>query len=144
MTPAPKIDPLDAVHRTIDRALDNLESLQSDTGSWPGDYGGPMFLLPMYVGLAYSAKRLPTGMRAAKMIEYFYNCQRPDGSLGLHAEATQGSMFTSSLGYAALRMLGVDRGFQLFAELRQSFKHIETVGHVGKVVLAVEIGARAT
>jgi lanosterol synthase len=95
------------VKKTLERALENLARLQGPRGSWPSDYGGPMFLLPMYVALAYAAKRLPDDERRARMVTYWANVQRPDGSIGLHAESSSGSMFTSVLGYVALRLLGV-------------------------------------
>ncbi|HEY1086407.1 MAG TPA: prenyltransferase/squalene oxidase repeat-containing protein, partial [Archangium sp.] len=95
------------VDLTLKKALGNLAALQGPRGSWPSDYGGPMFLLPMYVGLAYVAKRLPEPKRVERMIPYYTNVQRPDGSIGLHAEDTKGSMFCSVLGYVALRLLGL-------------------------------------
>jgi lanosterol synthase len=95
------------VDAALERGLENLARLQGDDGSWPGDYGGPMFLLPMYVALAHTAGRLPSPERTARLVTYFWNVQRPDGSVGLHAEATQGSMFTTALSYVALRQLGV-------------------------------------
>ncbi len=104
MSPDPA--PLD-VDPVLTRALDNLARLQGPRGSWPSDYGGPMFLLPMWVALAWAAKRLPDAQRTARLVTYFTNVQRPDGSIGLHAESTSGSMFTSVLGYVALRLLGV-------------------------------------
>jgi len=103
VAPPPMVD----VDPVISRALGNLGRLQADRGSWPSDYGGPMFLLPMWVALAYVAKRLPDAHRTARLVTYFTNVQRDDGSIGLHAEDTRGSMFTSVLGYVALRLLGV-------------------------------------
>ncbi|MBL8950511.1 MAG: terpene cyclase/mutase family protein [Myxococcaceae bacterium] len=90
----------------MEYALQNLSRLQSESGSWPGDYGGPMFLLPMYVGLCHATKRLPDAHKAERMKTYFFNVQRKDGSIGLHAESSEGSMFCTSLSYVALRMLG--------------------------------------
>ena len=40
-------------------------------------------------------------------------------------------------------MLRLDQGLQLLADLRQSLEHIEPIGHIGKIVLTVEIGPRA-
>ncbi len=37
------------------------------------------------------------------MKRYFFHVQRDDGSIGLHAESSQGSMFTTALSYVALR-----------------------------------------
>jgi squalene/oxidosqualene cyclase-like protein len=102
-TPPPALD----VDRVLARALENLAGLQAERGSWPSDYGGPMFLLPMWVALAWATRRLPDAARTARMVTYYTNVQRADGSIGLHAESTSGSMFTSVLGYVALRLLGV-------------------------------------
>lgn len=95
------------VDQTIHKALGNLERLQAERGSWPSDYGGPMFLLPMWVALAYATKRLPEPKRIARLLTYFTNVQRADGSIGLHAESSSGSMFTSTFSYVAMRLLGV-------------------------------------
>lgn len=89
---------------SLDRALRNLVRLQDDDGGWPGDYGGPMFLLPMYVMLCHATGRdIP---RRAGMLRYLRSVQRDDGSLGLSAQDSQGSMFCSALGYVAMRILG--------------------------------------
>jgi squalene/oxidosqualene cyclase-like protein len=91
----------------MSRALGNLAQRQEERGSWAGDYGGPMFLMPMYLALCHVAGKKPDAFRTQRMTTYFFNVQRADGSLGLHAEATEGSMFTTALGYAALRILGL-------------------------------------
>jgi hypothetical protein len=36
----------EAVAATLKRALNFYSSIQAHDGHWPGDYGGPMFLLP--------------------------------------------------------------------------------------------------
>jgi len=118
MTTAHQLTPTAQVDATLEKALDNLERLQGARGGWPGDYGGPMFLLPMFVALAYVARRLPEPARAARMVTYFASVQRPDGSIGLHAEASAGSVFTSALSYVALRLLGVGAGDARLARLR--------------------------
>ena len=94
------------VEQAMRRALSNLSALQEERGSWAGDYGGPMFLLPMYVALAHATGMEIPAHRKARMGETFFNAQRPDGSIGLHSESTEGSMFCTALGYVALRILG--------------------------------------
>jgi squalene/oxidosqualene cyclase-like protein len=91
----------------IERALGNLARLQGEDGAWPGDYGGPMFLLPLYVALCHASGEHPR--HAAEMIRYLFSVQHEDGGFGLHAEDARGSVFTTSLGYVALRALGVSR-----------------------------------
>lgn len=95
--------------RAVRRALANLERRQGDDGAWAGAYGGPMFLLPMYLALCHAAKRPPSETQRARMIAYFERAQNEDGSVGIHAEDPHGSLFCSALVYVALRMLGVPR-----------------------------------
>ncbi|MCL2450401.1 MAG: squalene--hopene cyclase, partial [Polyangiaceae bacterium] len=106
-SPSPPTDPplLLAARDATQRALDNLARRQLADGAWPADYGGPMFLLPMYIALAYAAGRVPEQHRAG-FLAYFRNVQGGGDSLGLHAEDRRGSMFGSALGYAAQRLLG--------------------------------------
>ena len=95
------------IRQALERGLENLARLQDPDGSWPGDYGGPMFLLPMYLALCHAARAVPTGARRDGMIRYFTNVQNADGSIGLHAEDRNGSMFTTALSYVGLRILGL-------------------------------------
>src|SRR5690348_3478403 len=74
----------------MNRAVENLARLQDADGGWAGDYGGPMFLLPMYLALCHAAHREAAagGLspdRRDGIVRYFSNVQRPDGSVGLHA-----------------------------------------------------------
>jgi squalene/oxidosqualene cyclase-like protein len=107
-----------AARNATDRALDNLARRQLPDGAWPADYGGPMFLLPMYVALAYAAKAIPEEHRGG-FLSYFRNVQGDGDSLGLHAEDRRGSMFASALGYAAQRLLGVSADEPHLVRLRR-------------------------
>ncbi len=105
--PGTEADPLRAsVQEAMRRALENLARRQEERGSWSGDYGGPMFLLPMYLALRHLAQRPVEPKRAEQMRRSFFHVQRTDGSIGLHAESTAGSMFTTALSYVGLRILG--------------------------------------
>jgi squalene/oxidosqualene cyclase-like protein len=98
----------DPITGALDRGTENLGRLQTDSGAWLGDYGGPMFLLPMYVGTQHIAGRTIENGQRTQMVDYFFNVQNADGSMGLHSEG-DGSMFTSVLSYIALRLLEVPK-----------------------------------
>ena len=85
------------------------ESLQCDDGHWPGDYGGPMFLLPGMVIACYTTGVLDTVFSPAhkkEVIRYLANHQNEDGGYGLHIEGTS-TMFGTALTYVTLRLLGM-------------------------------------
>ena len=127
------------VRRTLERGLEQLVARQQSDGSWRGEYGGPLFLLPMYVAACHVARREIPPLRRARMIDYFKAVQRADGSLGLHVEAP-GCMFTSALGYVALRLLGAERDDVALARMRRWIRgHGTPLGAAswGKFVLAL-------
>jgi squalene/oxidosqualene cyclase-like protein len=95
----------DAAMRSLGLACDNLGKRQSADGSWRGDYTGPTFLLPMYVALCHAAQSELSPERSKKMRAHLLGAQNADGSIGLYPGGP-GSVFTSALGYAALRILG--------------------------------------
>ncbi len=91
------------VDQAIDRALGFLVSHQAETGAWPGDYGGPMFLLPLYMGTCYASGVAIEDNVRADMIRYLRHVQNADGGFGLHVES-HSYLFTSTIIYAALRL----------------------------------------
>lgn len=94
------------VEGAVRRGLDFLSSIQEKDGSWRGDYGGPMFLLPMYVGFCYITGHAISPRERRGFVRYFMNVMNGDGSFGLHSEG-EGCMFTTTLCYVSLRMLGL-------------------------------------
>lgn len=106
------------VANAVERGLSNLSARQNELGSWSGDYGGPMFLLPMYVILCRVSEREIPADRRDRMVTYLRSVQNVDGSVGLHAEGP-GSMFTSVLGYVAWRLLGEPAADPDLARLRR-------------------------
>jgi squalene/oxidosqualene cyclase-like protein len=91
----------------IESGLDALFSAQDPRGSWRGDYGGPLFLLPLYVAVSYiTGAGLGTGERP-EVVRYLRSHQNRDGGWGLHVEGSS-HVFTTACNYVALRLLGED------------------------------------
>ena len=84
------------------------KNLQSNEGHWPGDYGGPMFLLPGLVIASYVTETPFPMAHQALMKQYFLNHQNDDGGWGLHLEG-KSTMFGTVLQYVALRLLGAKK-----------------------------------
>ncbi|KAF3791566.1 Cycloartenol synthase [Nymphaea thermarum] len=81
---------LEAVTTTLQRALKFYSTIQAHDGHWPGDYGGPMFLMPGLVIVLYVTGALHNN---------------EDGGWGLHIEG-HSTMFCTALSYVTLRLLG--------------------------------------
>jgi len=105
---SPRLDPVE-VRSTrsngVERGLEQLRRTQHADGSWHGDYGGPMFLLPLYVATHHIAGITIDPASAREMLRYLKAHQNEDGGFGLHVEA-QSAVFPTSLNYVAARLLG--------------------------------------
>lgn len=73
--------------------------MQADDGHWPGDYGGPMFLMPGMLIALYTTGKLESVLSPQhrhEMVRYLVNHQNGDGGYGLHIEGTS-TMFGTVL-----------------------------------------------
>jgi squalene/oxidosqualene cyclase-like protein len=128
------------VECALRRGLTNLEQSQGPEGSWPCDYSGPMFLLPMYVALAYASGRLDSDPRRDSMRRYLLWGMHADGGIGLHSEDPRGSMFVTATSYVALRLLGLAANDEHAVRMRRWLHdHGSPLGAApwGKLVLAI-------
>nr|Q6BE23.1 RecName: Full=Probable oxidosqualene cyclase [Cucurbita pepo]BAD34646.1 putative oxidosqualene cyclase [Cucurbita pepo] len=98
----------EAVETTLRRAIRFYSTMQTQDGFWPGDYAGPLFLLPgLVIGLSVT-KALDTVLsrhHQQEMRRYLYNHQNEDGGWGLHIEGNS-TMLCTALSYVSLRLLG--------------------------------------
>ncbi|TYK04001.1 cycloartenol synthase [Cucumis melo var. makuwa] len=104
----------EAVTQTLRRAMNFYSTIQADDGHWPGDYGGPMFLLPGLVitlSITGALNAVLSTEHQREICRYLYNHQarfflfNRDGGWGLHIEGPS-TMFGSVLSYVTLRLLG--------------------------------------
>lgn len=89
---------------SIRSALHFYEALQQDDGHWPGDYGGPMFLMPGMIIALYvtgSIDKVLSPRHKTEMIRYLRNHQNKDGGFGLHIEGPS-TMFGTALRYTSM------------------------------------------
>lgn len=105
-TAAPAAPTARAYGDVVDRAISVLAATQEPDGSWAGDYGGPQFLLPLYVATTTIIGRAPAGAEAEAMRRYITATQNADGGWGLHTEG-ESIVYTTAVNYVALRLLGV-------------------------------------
>lgn len=98
------------------------ETLQTEAGNWPGDYGGPMFLLPGLIFVAHITNSPFTAPVITLMRQYMLNHQNADGGWGLHIEG-ESTMFGSVLQYVSLRIIGDDKEAPHMIKARQWIQH---------------------
>lgn len=88
-----------AVTTALREGISFYSQLQQADGHWPGDYGGPMFLMPGLVITCYVTNTLDTVLtppHRAEMLRYLRNHQNADGGYGLHIEG-HSTMFGTAL-----------------------------------------------
>lgn len=106
VVPPPTAPPQDGEQPTEQDVKGHIESgiafhsmLQMDDGHFPGDYGGPMFLMPGMLISCYVTGVLNTVLtpqHKSEMIRYLRNHQNEDGGFGLHIEG-HSTMFGTGL-----------------------------------------------
>ncbi|XP_042440099.1 cycloartenol synthase 2-like [Zingiber officinale] len=98
----------EALVTSLKKAISVFSTHQAHDGHWPGDFAGPMFLLPGLIITLQVTGTLNTVLTPEHQKEirrYLYNHQNRDGGWGLHIEG-ESTMFGSTLTYVTLRLLG--------------------------------------
>ncbi len=94
---------------TLINGINYFSFLQSEEGHWPGDYGGPMFLLPGLLIASYiTGTEFPKPHQELMKI-YLFNHQNTDGGWGMHIES-ESTLFGTVMQYVSLRLLGIESG----------------------------------
>jgi squalene/oxidosqualene cyclase-like protein len=92
--------------QAVTLALRHLRDTQSPDGSWHGDYGGPVFLLPTLIAATHIIGEPFDRETERDFVYYFRHEQNPDGGWPLHAGG-ESYVYATALCYVALRLLGV-------------------------------------
>jgi squalene/oxidosqualene cyclase-like protein len=92
--------------KAITLALRHLQATQSPDGSWRGDYGGPVFLLPMLVTATHIVGQPFERQTERSFVDYFRHSQNKDGGWPLYSGGAS-YVYTSALCYVGLRLLGL-------------------------------------
>ncbi|PRQ36964.1 putative cycloartenol synthase [Rosa chinensis] len=134
----------EVVTTTLRRGLRFYSTLQAEDGFWPGDYSGPLFLLPgLIIGLSVTGAldAILPHEHSKEIRRYLYNHQNKDGGWGLHIEGPS-TMFCTALSYVSLRLLGeeMDGGDGAMEKARKWILHrggVTTIPSWGKMWLSV-------
>ena len=87
------------LQQSLRAGISFYESLQQEDGHWPGDYGGPMFLMPGLLITLYTTgvlDKVLSRQHKHEMLRYLKNHQNADGGFGLHIEGPS-TMFGTAL-----------------------------------------------
>ncbi|HEV2124620.1 MAG TPA: prenyltransferase/squalene oxidase repeat-containing protein, partial [Chloroflexota bacterium] len=103
--------------RALSGATHTLLSLQRDDGCWEGEMVWCTMILSQYVVVQHLTCRPVDERSRTGMVQHYRVTQLPDGSWGLHPESG-GYVFTTTLAYVALRLLGIGADDPLVARAR--------------------------
>ncbi|HXS17185.1 MAG TPA: prenyltransferase/squalene oxidase repeat-containing protein, partial [Polyangiaceae bacterium] len=108
----------DDIRSNIELGIGWLARTQDADGSWPGNYGGPMFLLPLYIVTANIIDEPIDAATRAKMMQYILAHQNTDGGFGLHVEGPS-CVYGTVTNYVGLRFLGLEPDAEATAKARE-------------------------
>lgn len=121
-------------------AANFFTSIQDEnSGTWPVQYKGPMFMTIGYVAVCYFTKTPIPEYERRELIRYIINTSHPvDGGWGLH-EVDKSTCFGTTINYVILRLLGLDASHPVCLKARRTLHKLGgAIGnpHWGKASLA--------
>jgi 2,3-oxidosqualene cyclase len=112
--------------KELEGAIGHLLSLQQLCGCWEGEMAWCTMILSQYVIVQHLAGHVWTEHERRQIIRHYESTRRADGSWGLHPESA-GYVFTTTLAYVALRLLGLSPDHELTGAAR-SWLHAQPGG----------------
>jgi lanosterol synthase len=95
-----------AANVALDRGVTALLAQQRPEGCWEGEMVWCTMILSQYVIVQHIVGRAWDERTRTLIVRHYEVTRRPDGSWGLHPESA-GYVFTTTLAYVALRLLGL-------------------------------------
>lgn len=117
-----------------------LKELQEESGVFPCQYKGPMFMTIGYVAACYFTKTKIEEPQRIELIRYIVNTAHPvDGGWGLHS-VDKSTCFGTTINYVTLRLLGLEADHPVCVKARKTLLRLGGAianPHWGKAWLAV-------
>lgn len=118
-----------------------FQSIQDEnSGTWPNQYKGPMFMTIGYIVCCYFTKTPIPEYEKREMIRYLVNTAHPvDGGWGLH-EFDKSTCYGTTINYVILRILGLPKEHPVCIKARKTLHKLGgAIGnpHWGKAWLAI-------
>jgi lanosterol synthase len=102
----------------LDRSLRHLLTLQRREGCWEGEMVWCTMILSQYVIVQHAARRAWDDETRRRIVRHYEVTRTAEGAWGLHPESG-GYVFTTTLAYVALRLLGLDAEHSLLTPARR-------------------------
>lgn len=136
----PKYEKPATAHEAAANCFKFLSVLQDDSGIFPCQYGGPMFMIIGYVAAKYHCKVPFSEEEKIEICRYLVNRAHPvDGGWGLHTYGDS-TAFGTACNYVVLRLLGMDADHPALVKARNTLQRLGgAIGAPmwGKVYLSV-------
>lgn len=101
-----------------------LTSLQDECGTFPCQYGGPMFMIIAYVVAKYFTGVPFSDEERIEICRYLVNRAHPvDGGWGLHT-IDKSTVFGTTINYVVLRILGMEKEHPALVKARRLLKSL--------------------